>query len=130
MSINPNSPVPIYLQIVDYISQAVASGVYRSGEKLPSLRSLALDLGVNPNTVQHAYDELEREGLVQSRKGVGIFVTKQGAKSAKSKSENSIRQTFSRGIQIGQNVNLTPERIRSVFDQALKDTDAEIRRGP
>ena len=63
MRIDPGSHVPIYLQIADEIRAAVAAGVYRPGEVLPSLRAMAIDVHVNPNTVQRAYDELEREGL-------------------------------------------------------------------
>jgi len=52
MAIDPNSPVPIYQQIADYIRRSVAAGVFKSAESLPSLRSLAVELGVNPNTVR------------------------------------------------------------------------------
>ena len=73
MKIDPRSHVPIYLQIADGIRAAVAAGLYLPGEALPSLRNLAIEVQVNPNTVQRAYDELEREGLVYSRRGKGLF---------------------------------------------------------
>ena len=80
--IEPHSHVPIYLQIVEYLRSAIAAGVYRPGEALPSLRALALDLKVNPNTVQRAYDEMDRQGLIKSQRGVGMFVAERGARSA------------------------------------------------
>jgi DNA-binding transcriptional regulator YhcF (GntR family) len=63
VNIDPRSHIPLYLQIADGVRQAVAAGVYRPGETLPSLRVMALDAQVNPNTVQRAYDLLAREGL-------------------------------------------------------------------
>lgn len=128
MSIDPNSSVPIYQQIGDYIRRAVAAGVYRPGEMIPSLRAMALDLTVNPNTVQRAYEELEREGLIQARKGLGMFVTKNGAASAQTKSEAAVYSAFNQGIRAGQAANMPPKRIRITFDKAWKDVNAEARR--
>ena len=82
MAIDPHSSVPVYSQIVEHIRRAVAAGVYRPGEAIPSLRALAVELTVNPNTVQRAFEALEREGSIQARKGLGMFVTENGAASA------------------------------------------------
>ena len=65
----------IYEQVVDRLSNLMLIGVLQSGEKLPSVRSLAVDLSINPNTIQKAYLELERQGYVYSVKGVGSFVS-------------------------------------------------------
>ena len=127
MSIDPNSPVPVYQQIGDYIRRAVAAGVYRSGEMIPSLRALALELVVNPNTVQRAYEQLEREGLIHARKGLGMFVTKDGAASAQSKSAEAVYATFNQGIRAGRAANMPPKRIRATFDQAWKDAHAKVK---
>lgn len=67
-----------YLQIVDQVKHAAASGVLRSGDQLPSIRELAEQLRVNRNTVAKAYSELETEGVVEMRQGLGVFV-KDGA---------------------------------------------------
>ncbi|TDA68849.1 MAG: GntR family transcriptional regulator [Clostridia bacterium] len=66
---------PIYLQIVDNICRRVARGELPPGARLPSLRDPALELEVNPNTVQHAYQELERRGLTFTRRGEGTFLS-------------------------------------------------------
>ena len=68
--------VPLYTQIIDEMTMRIASGVYMPGEKLPSVRDLAMDAGVNPNTMQRALAELERRGLVFSERTSGRFVTK------------------------------------------------------
>ena len=127
MSIDPSSPVPIFQQIADFIRRAVAAGVYRPGEMIPSLRALALELTVNPNTVQRAYETLEREGLIHARKGLGMFVTKHGAESAQSKSAAAVYLAFAQGIRAGQAANMPPERIRAAFKKALEDVGAEVR---
>ena len=64
----------IYEQVVDRLSDLMLVGVLEPGDKLPSVRSLAVDLSINPNTIQKAYIELERQGYVYSVKGVGSFV--------------------------------------------------------
>ena len=62
-------------QLIQRLTEAIVSGVYAPGEKLPSVRELALEAGVNPNTVQRSLTELEREGLVFSQRTAGRFVT-------------------------------------------------------
>lgn len=67
--------IPIYLQIVDELTVMIVREDYKPGEKLPSVRDLAMDAGVNPNTVQRALSELERKGLVRTERTSGRFVT-------------------------------------------------------
>jgi len=73
--LTPGDPRPIYLQIMDEIRRAIVVGTLSSDDPLPSLRQLASDLRVNPNTVQFAYRELEREGAVYMKRGQGTFVS-------------------------------------------------------
>lgn len=73
--IDPRSPTPIYAQIAARVRVAVAAGELKTGDGLPSVRTLATRLRVNPATVVQAYRELEAEGLVQMRQGAGTYVT-------------------------------------------------------
>ncbi|MDE2830527.1 MAG: GntR family transcriptional regulator [Gemmatimonadota bacterium] len=75
---DPNAP--IYLQIIGEIKKRSVRGVYSPGSKLPSVRDMAKEMGVNPNTMARAYAELEREGFVFTRRGQGSFVTEDGKK--------------------------------------------------
>lgn len=77
MEWNFKSGIPIYTQIIDEMTMRIASGSYEPGEKLPSVRDMAMDAGVNPNTMQRALAELERKGLVFSERTSGRFVTKE-----------------------------------------------------
>lgn len=76
MEWNFKNGLPIYAQIIDEMTMRIASGEYSSGDKLPSVRELAVEAGVNPNTMQRALAELERSGLVYSERTSGRFVTK------------------------------------------------------
>lgn len=70
-----NASNPIYLQLADRIYRKIIRKELKAGEKLPSVRDMALNSGVNPNTVQRTYGELERMGIVETRRGQGTFVT-------------------------------------------------------
>src|SRR5437660_375906 len=72
--LNPKSGVPIYRQIQDQVRFGIAGGKLRPGEQLPTVRALAVELSVNPNTVIKAYTELEREGVLTTEQGSGTFV--------------------------------------------------------
>ena len=120
MRIDPNSHVPIYLQIADGIRAAVAAGVYRPGEVLPSLRAMATELHVNPNTVQRAYDELEREGMVYSQRGRGLFVAERGATFAQSLAGDGVRRAFDEAIRAGQLSGMTAAEIQDIFHVVLQ----------
>lgn len=119
MEIDPRSHVPIYRQIADGIREAVAAGVYRPGESLPSLRALALDVQVNPNTVQRAYDELTREGLIYSRRGRGLFVSEDGDTGARTCAEQAVRSALEQGIRAGRAAGMDVKEIRSIFEGCL-----------
>ncbi|MBM6860850.1 GntR family transcriptional regulator [Clostridium saudiense] len=70
-----NNKEPIYLQIIDLIKKNIALGVLTPGAKLPSVRELSKELGVNPNTLQRAYGELERLGITYTKRGMGSFIS-------------------------------------------------------
>ena len=74
LDVDPQSGVPIYVQLVERVRHALAVGTLRPGERLPTVRALAKELAVAPNTVVKAYNELQRAGLIESRPGVGTVV--------------------------------------------------------
>lgn len=127
MKINPRSHIPIYLQIAEGIREAVAAGVYLIDEPLPSLRALALEIQVNPNTVQRAYDELAREGLIYAKRGRGLFVAEQGEESAQSVAqqtiaEQAVQNAFQEGIRAGRAAGMTLKQLRSLFSASLNES--------
>ena len=84
---NLNSDRPIFIQIIERIQTDIISGVYKPGDKLPSVRELAQEASVNPNTMQKALSELERTGLVYSQRTSGRFITEDTAMIENLKSE-------------------------------------------
>ena len=77
LSIDPKSGVPFYRQIIEQVKFAIASGDLKPGDRLPTVRQLAVDLSINPNTVIRAYRELEIEGMLDTQQGSGTFVSHQ-----------------------------------------------------
>jgi len=72
-----NASKPIYLQLADRIHRQIVSKELNAGEKLPSVRDMGIKFSVNPNTIQRTYSELEREGILETKRGQGTFVTEQ-----------------------------------------------------
>jgi GntR family transcriptional regulator len=77
ITLDLKSGLPIYLQIVEQVKHKIAAGELSVGEKLPTVRQLATELEINPNTVVKAYTELERTGIIESKQGVGTFIKKE-----------------------------------------------------
>ncbi len=119
MPLDPRSHIPIYEQIMEHIHGSVVAGVYASDEPLPSIRALALEFVVNPNTVQRAYQELERQGLIYMRRGLGAFVAKDGSDKAQGRLEDVLVERFTRAIQVGQAASVSPEQIEKLFQKAM-----------
>jgi GntR family transcriptional regulator len=81
VSIDTRDPTPIYAQLERGLRAAIATGRLQPGDQLPTVRQLAVDLRVNANTVARVYAELERAGVIETRRGVGSFITAAGARA-------------------------------------------------
>ena len=96
-----NDNLPIYLQIMNLIKKKIIIGELKEGEKLTSVRELSTELKVNPNTIQRSYQELEREDLVFTQRGMGTFVTedKGKIKELKDNMANTIVEEFLKNME-------------------------------
>src|SRR5256885_9720756 len=74
-SLDPRSGVPVYRQIIDQVTGGIAAGALAPGDQLPTVRQLAVDLSINPNTVIRAYRELEIRGVLETQQGTGTFIS-------------------------------------------------------
>lgn len=109
-SLDPKSGVPFYKQIILQIEMAIADGRVLTGDQLPTVRSLAVDLSINPNTVARAYNELEIRGIVNTQQGTGTFINDKKTKLDEIERERvlaGITQSFitkagSYGFSIGE----------------------------
>ncbi|TWT44003.1 HTH-type transcriptional repressor YtrA [Phycisphaerae bacterium RAS1] len=124
MRVDLTSHVPIYQQIADELRRAIAAGVYRSGEMLPSQRALAVKLVVNPNTVQRAYDELERAGITFSRKGLGMFVSDTAADATRASAAAALNRTVRDAIDAARAAGMSPAQIRAALGAMTLDGEA------
>ncbi len=84
--------VPVYRQIIDQIAMGVAAGLLSTGDQLPTVRQLAVDLRVNPNTVARAYRELEIRGLLETQQGSGTFISSQKPKGSEVERQRQLDQ--------------------------------------
>jgi DNA-binding transcriptional regulator YhcF (GntR family) len=96
-----NENLPIYVQIMNFIKKRIVSGELNGGDKMPSVRELSSGLKVNPNTIQRAYQELEREELAYTKRGMGRFVTEDEEKISKLKKDmaEGVLQNFLSGMK-------------------------------
>ena len=115
-----NDNAPIYMQIVNGLQREIASGAYAPGTRLPSVRDLALEAGVNPNTMQRALAELERRGLVNAQRTAGRFVTEDEKALTglrKSMSETIVEEFFRKMRSLG----LSDDEIISVVHAWIRE---------
>lgn len=119
MQIDPRSQKPIFRQIADQIRSRIRCGVHRPGESLPSLRQLAIDIRVNPNTIQRAYELLEREGIIEPRRGIGIFVS-EGCSQPKCQAEQKFQDRLEKVIDAAVAKEVSLERLRTLFEDVLQ----------
>ena len=107
---------PIYLQLMERIQQDIVSGVYKPGDKIPSVRDLALDAAVNPNTMQKALSELERSGLVYSQRTSGRFITEELKNLKRDLAAEHIRNFFQKMRQLG----FSDEETLKIIQETIK----------
>jgi GntR family transcriptional regulator len=110
-----------YLQLVQQIKRALLLGTLNVGDQLPTLKEVVSKLTINPNTVLKAYRELEREGLIESRPGVGTFVVGSLAGPALSQ-HPALRLSLIRWLEEARQVGLDEDSILALFDSARRDT--------
>jgi GntR family transcriptional regulator len=99
VELRKDDPRPVYRQIADELHRAVSVGVLRAGEALPATRQLAKELKLNPNTVQHAYQTLLQEGIIEMRRGLGAFVAAAAPRESKTASAAVARQIAERALR-------------------------------
>lgn len=120
MQWNLSDDRPIYLQLMETITAAIASGTLAAGSRLPSVRELAAEAGVNPNTMQRALAELEREGLLYSQRTAGRFVTDQSEQITQKRKEIAMEQ-IRIFLSSMRDMGYTSEQTLQLIQQAMKE---------
>lgn len=117
--------LPIYAQLMDTLKRRIVTGRYLPGEKLPSVRELAAEAGINPNTVQRAFSELEREGLIYTQRATGKYVTENEA-DIKSAREDLARTQVADFLRAMQSLGFSVGDV-IVLLQSFKESEEEIK---
>ena len=118
LRINFNSGVPIYVQLMEQIKHAVETGAVRAGEQLPTIRKVAEELAMNPNTVARAYRELEHEGVIEVRHGSGAYIL-EPRRHAKAAAIRRSAEIVGTSIEKAKVLGLTEPELRRVFESEL-----------
>ena len=124
IAINTGSATPIYKQITDQVRLAVATGRLAVGDPLPSVRALAEELVVNPNTVARAYTDLAREGLIESRAGRGVFITRKSKMFTREEGRRRLEPLLEGLIGEAMVMDFTQEELREAFEKKLKQSQS------
>jgi len=120
LKINSQSGIPIYLQIMNEIKSSVAFGVLSKGDKLPSVRELAVQLRVNPNTVARAYRDLKYEGIIDSQWGGGNFIADDVEKISEKEKKNMVDEEFKKAVKCGKELGFSNKDLLGIFSDILK----------
>jgi GntR family transcriptional regulator len=120
INIDPSGDAPIFRQIAQQIKTAVAMGRLQPEDPLPSVRQLAVELAVNPNTVARAYLDLEIEGVIYKRQGAGTFVSGQGVEMSKGERRRVLNELLEKALVEGLNLGLSERELREAFERLLE----------
>ncbi len=121
LSIDPDSSVPIYIQIEDRIHSLIAAGQIQPGEQLPTIRELAADIRVNLNTVARAYYELDREGVISTQRGKGTFVSGvPDQKQIEKKRQKLLHSIMQSALDETRKLGYSREELKNVFQVEME----------
>jgi GntR family transcriptional regulator len=121
IQIKPASSKPIYIQIIEQIKYAIASGVAKEGEQLLSVRELARQLRVNPNTVSKAYHELEREKFLMTHKGKGVYVAPSTSILTLEEKERLLGEKLEGALVDAMNLGLSFKDVRNILKKTIEN---------
>lgn len=122
-SINPAASTPIYRQIIDQVKEKILLGAFSPGDKLPSVRELATQITINPNTIQKAYQELERQNIIVTVQGRGTFVAERYEGKLDSGQKSRLQEYLRKGIIDGLYLGLSGKEITNIVLQLLDELE-------
>src|SRR5579864_6672440 len=120
-TVDAHSGVPIYLQLIEQVKRSVALGVLAPGEQLPTVKQLATNLTINPNTVARVYRELERDGVIETSPGRGSFVRNNGGVGNAARAAADVAAAaIDAAVREAKSIGVTRRQTREHFERALE----------
>ncbi|MBF8983718.1 GntR family transcriptional regulator [Lutibacter sp. B2] len=119
--IDPRSSTPIYLQIVEKVKENILKGILELEEKMPSVRELAKMMTINPNTIQKAYAELERQKVIVKIRGKGTFVSADYNGKKDEERMKALKDLFKKGIVEARYLGLKKEEVINMIENILEE---------
>lgn len=123
--VDTDSTVPIFEQIIGEVKAAVARGAAAPDEMIPSVRQMASQVLVNPNTVARAYRELEREGIVYTRKGLGVFIAPKAEKLSRNDRRDEMERRFADLVAEARRAGLSDAELQDALKRAMNHHEKE-----
>jgi GntR family transcriptional regulator len=122
--LDSSSGVPTYVQLVQQVHQALQLGLLVPGDRLPTAQQVVSSLAINPNTVLKAYRDLEREGLVRAKPGLGTFIVGQLPRTDPA-AQAKFRRSMATWLRSARDAGLTAEEIEAIYRTAFRDSFTE-----
>lgn len=125
LTVDPRSHTPMYQQIVDDIKERIARGVLTPASRLPSIRELAMDLTINPNTIAKAYQELEREGVIEVVRGKGTFVSQPTGAPVHTAAWTTVRELLTKALVEAHHTGLAVADVARELERLIGEWEQE-----
>ncbi len=119
--LDTHSGVPVYRQLIDQVQAAIATGVLRPGDQLPTVRLVAVELAINPNTVLRAYREMEIRGILDTQQGTGTFIADRQVEPSKEERERQLVQLVREFVSRAGSAGLTVEELIEALNKLLPE---------
>jgi len=124
--LDQKSGIPFYVQLVQQVRQALLFGMLKAGDRLPTVKEVVAQVAINPNTVLRAYRDLEHDGIVISRPGLGTFVSATPPSSMARDQYRSVRADLERSIRKARALGLDEDTLASLFTHVLRENSKEV----
>jgi GntR family transcriptional regulator len=128
LHVNIRSGVPIYVQLIEQIQHALEVGTLSPGDSLPSVRELASELSIAPNTIAKAYNELQRMGLIESRAGKGTIVLGEVEETVRARQQEALIERLQAVVHDASKLGMSAETLQHHFEQAVQQFFPELQR--
>lgn len=109
------------MQIINQVKRAAATGLMKPGDQLPSVRELAVELTVNPNTIAKAYQELERDGIIKTLRGIGTFIAEKEVKLAHEERIRVMTSAIDKVLVEAHHLGFSEEEVRNLLEERIRE---------